>query len=241
MHRYLQQIAVPEMGVVGQQKLLSAKVLVVGAGGLGVPLATYLTSAGVGSLGVLDGDKVEKTNLHRQFLYTENDIDLPKANVLVNKLREQNISIDIHAHTIMLDNKNAYTYLADYDIICDCTDNALTRILCNNICRQLKKPLVYAVVKNWEGYVTVLHHQNKVSLEDFFTLESMMDKTLENCAMGGIINTTCGIAASIQATEVIKIILGLNSKLDGGILTFNALMPSFKIFNLHSSFGEIFY
>ena len=172
MTRYTQQILVPEIGAAGQQKLSSAKALVIGAGGLGTPLSVYLAAAGVGVIGIVDGDVIAITNLHRQFLFTEKETGQLKATVLSGKLMEQNPSIQIHTHAEMLHETNALAWISQYDIVCDCTDNAEARILTDKICGQLNKPLVYAVVKDWEGYVTVLHYKKKIKLENIFFFNS---------------------------------------------------------------------
>lgn len=233
MQRYIQQIAVAEMSVEGQQKIAAAKVLIIGAGGLGTPLAVYLAAAGVGTIGLIDADKIVLSNLSRQFMYSETEIGKAKVAVLNFKLNTQNPSINIHSYEEMLTEGNAEKYISSYDIVCDCTDNAATRLLVDKICGQKQKPLVYTAVKDWQGQVTVLHHTQKISLQDIFSLHSMMENGADNCSIAGIINSTCGIAGSIQATEVLKIILGLQSKLDGGILVFDAKEASFKIFKLY--------
>ncbi len=232
MNRYWQQIIVPEISPEGQQKLANTKVLIIGAGGLGTIAAVYLAAAGVGTIGLADGDTVALSNLSRQFLYDESSIGKFKADILVAKLTAQNPDITLNAYQQNLDGENAISLIGAFDIICDCTDNAEARILINKSCGQLQKPLVYAVVKDWEGYVTVLHHTKKVSLEHIFSNASLLDNAALNCSLAGIVNTTCGIAGSIQAAEVFKIVLGMPSELDGSILCFNSLLPSFREFRL---------
>jgi adenylyltransferase/sulfurtransferase len=232
MQRYIQQMIVPEIGTEGQKRIGAAKVLIIGAGGLGIPLTTYLSSAGIGSIGIMDGDRVSASNLSRQFLYTEKEIGLLKVDLLAAKFLEQNPLVSINAHADMLTEENAYHYINPYDIICDCTDNAHARVAIDKTCGRLKKPLIYAVVRGWEGYVTVLHHTKEITLENIFSYQLLIDNETLNCSVTGIVNATCGIAGSIQAAEVMKIILGLPSRLDGGILTFNASDPVFRIFEL---------
>lgn len=233
MDRYRQQEMVPEIGSGGQQQISSAKVLVIGAGGLGTPLATYLAAAGTGTVGIADGDMVAITNLHRQFLFTEKEIGQCKATVLATKLKEQNPDVQIHAHTIMIDESNAAAVLNNYDIVCDCTDQVESRILIDKICGRQNKPLVYAAIKDWEGYVTVLHHKNKMALSHIFSSEELRNHAALNCSLTGIINSTCGLAASLQASETLKIISGMPSELDGGILCFDARGPVFRLLKLH--------
>lgn len=232
MLRYLQQALVAEVGAAGLQQLAAAKVLVVGAGGLGIPLSVYLAAAGIGTLGIVDGDMVEMSNLARQFAYTGADIGRLKTEVLTQRLAAQNPDVSIQVHPFMLSDSNAGPLFADFDIICDCTDNAAAHLLCDAVCSELRKPLVYAVVRDWQGYVTVLHHTKAIGLSQVFDADSLLQAESDNCAVAGIINTTCGIAGSLQATEVIKIVLKLPSELDGGILAFNSLVPAFRIFQL---------
>jgi molybdopterin/thiamine biosynthesis adenylyltransferase len=232
MLRYIQQIAVPEIGAEGQQKLRNAKVLVIGAGGLGTPVAVYLAAAGVGVIGIMDGDKVSVSNLSRQFMYLESDKGKLKAGLLRARLKAQNPAVHIDTIPEMLYADNAASYIGKYDIVCDCTDNAAARTLIDKTCGELKKPLVYAAVRGWEGYLTVLHHTKGISLDKIFSQELMLDPDIINCSAAGIVNATCGIAGSLQAAEVIKIITGLPSKLDGGILTFTIADPVFRLFEL---------
>jgi molybdopterin/thiamine biosynthesis adenylyltransferase len=234
MQRYLQQITVPEIGATGQQLLSTAKVLVVGAGGLGTPVAVYLVAAGIGTIGIADGDSIAVTNLHRQFLYTEKETGQLKATVLAAKLQEQNPGVHITAHTDMLNEDNAGHLISQYDIVCDCTDNADARISIDKTCGQLKKPLVYAVVKDWEAYITVLHHTKKITLATIFSLQALKENAALNCSVAGIVNTTCGIAASVQAAETIKIIIGMPGHLDGGILCLDARGPLFRVLQLQA-------
>jgi adenylyltransferase/sulfurtransferase len=232
MTRYVQQTSVPEISPAGQQKLRSAKVLVVGAGGLATPLTAYLAGAGVGTIGIVDGDRVDLSNLSRQFLYRDADIGQCKSNVLAEALRRQNPDITVHAFSQMLDPALAAVLFPAYDIICDCTDNAAARLLCDGQCGVLKKPLVYAVVRDWQGYVTVLHHTRGIALGRLFPEELLREADANNCTVAGIVNTTCGVGGSLQGAEVIKIILGLRSDLDGGILAFDTLKPAFRILSL---------
>ena len=232
MSRYAQQIIVPEVGANGQQKIAAARVLLIGAGGLGTPAAAYLAAAGVGTIGLADGDTIALSNLPRQFLYNESEAGQPKATLLAIKLKQQNPSILINTYPVMINEGNVHSIINEYDIVCDCTDNAATRILVDKLCGELKKPLVYAVVKDWEGYVTVLHHRRNITLDTIFSHSALLENAALNCSVSGIINTTCGIAGSMQAGEVLKIILGINSDLDGGICCFNTAGPVFKMFTL---------
>ena len=233
MLRYAQQIIVPEIGIEGQQRIASAKVLIIGAGGLGTPVACYLVAGGIGNIGIMDGDKVEASNLHRQFLYHENDIGQNKAEVLVHKLRQQNSSIQITAIQGFLNQDIAEEIFSGFDIICDCTDNVTARLIIDQTCGNLKKPLVYAAVREWEGYVSVLHYKKEVKLFDIFPEQAIMDESTHNCSISGVINTTCGIAGSIQAAEVFKILSRSENVLDGSLLCFNSLVNKFRTLQIN--------
>jgi sulfur-carrier protein adenylyltransferase/sulfurtransferase len=233
MSRYFQQEIVPEIGEIGQEKLKKAKVLIVGAGGLGTPVAICLTAIGVGKIGIIDGDTIEISNLNRQFLFDENQIGLYKSDIITSKLRNQNPEIEIINFNFFVSGENIDKILSEFDIVCDCSDNLETRLLLDKSSLKFKKPLVYAAVKDWEGYITILNYKRKIQLKDIFPLEELFKNEIINCSKSGIVNTTCGIAGSIQANEVIKIILGLDNQLDGKILCFNGLNMIFKKFKLN--------
>lgn len=238
MQRYWQQILVPELGLEGQKKLQGAKVLIAGVGGLGTPVATYLTAAGVGVMGIADGDTIATGNLHRQFLFSEAEVGQLKAVVLASKLKAQNQAVQVNIHAVMLDDTNSAAIIQQYDIICDCTDDADTRILIDKTCGTWQKPLVYAAVRDWMGYITLLHHRNRINLEQVFSLKELKDTATRNCSVAGIINTTCAIAAALQANETIKLIAGISSELDGGILCFDARGPVFRVMRLNKAVGK---
>lgn len=233
MSRNFQQEIISEIGEIGQSKLKKAKVLIVGAGGLGTPVAVYLTAIGVGKIGIIDGDKIEISNLNRQFLFDENQIGLSKADVIILKMKNQNSEIEIVNYNYFITHENVEKIFLDFDIICDCSDNLETRLLLDKSCSKFNKPLVYAAVKDWEGYITILNHKRKIRLNDAFPVEELFKNEIINCSKSGIVNTTCGIAGSIQANEVIKIILDLDDQLDGEILCFNSLKMIFRKFNFN--------
>lgn len=223
MSRYLQQIIVPEVGLIGQQKLESSKVLVIGLGGLGTPLTTYLASAGIGHLGLVDGDVVSTSNLHRQFQFNEKDVGEMKSKVLKDRLLNQNPTVNIDTYTDYLSVQSALELVAKYDVICDCTDDVETRLLIDAVCAKLNRPLVYAAVRGWEGYLTVLHHKKGISLTDIFTEKELRLEAQNDCSTAGIVGTICGILGSWQANEVLKLCLGLDKVLDGKILCVDGL------------------
>lgn len=229
--KYLPQMAVSEIGTAGQNRLSEAKILIVGAGGLGTPLATYLVAMGVGTIGIADGDLVSATNLHRQFQYTAQDIGLNKAKILCARLQTLNPDCKMITYPFFV-NEDEQILQEDYTLICDCTDNAQARIFINYFCQKYHKKLVYGAAKDWQGYVTVLHHTKKITLSDIFEEAMMLQENENNCVITGIVSPVCGVIANLQALEAIKIILKLPSVLDGGILCFHALKNIFKIFHL---------
>jgi adenylyltransferase/sulfurtransferase len=226
--RYVRQMLVDEFAESGQKKIANASVLIAGAGGLATPAASYLVAAGIGSLGIVDGDNVQTSNLHRQFAYTPEDIGKSKATLLAEKLSGQNPECKVTAYDFFLTPENTQEVVEKYDLVCDCTDNAISRILIDNTCKKIGKPLIFAAVNGWEGYITVLHHKNKISLSHIFAHDILKN----NATVTGIINTTCGIAGSMQATEALKIILDLEIDLDGNILCFNSLHHIYRKFKI---------
>lgn len=232
MARYQQQQLVSEIGRNGQQKIKEAKVLIIGAGGLGTPVATYLASAGVGCIGIVDGDVISLSNLHRQFLYADAEIGLGKSDTLAEKLRRMNQEIAVNSYPLYLDVQNAPEIIREYDIICDCTDDVEARILIDEMSYNHHKPLVYAAILEWEGYLTVLNHRNKIRLGNIFSELSLREHAANSCSVSGIVNTTCGIVGSMQAAEVLKVILGIKSNVDGHILCINTMLNSYRLFKI---------
>ena len=221
--RYLQQGLVNEIGIEGQRKLNGARVLIAGAGGLGTPVATYLAAMGIGTIGIADFDIVQETNLHRQFNYTPEDIGKLKTEVLSSRLRTQNPDVTINPYEEKLGLENLSEILGKYDLICDCTDNVNTRILLDKTCKELNKKLVYAAVRGWQGYVSILHGNAEISLTDIFSESELLFESQNSCSMSGVISTVCGIIGTHQANEALKIVLGLESNLDGAIFSYDGL------------------
>lgn len=232
MIRYLQQNLVSEFGRDGQSKLNEAKILIVGAGGLGTPVATYLAAMGIGTLGIADFDFIQETNLHRQFAFSPADIGKSKTEVLSARLVMQNPEIWISCLEVKLTEGNASTIVSEYDLICDCTDNVDTRLLLNSVCRDLNKKLIYGAVRGWQGYVTILHGTAQIGLTDIFSESDLIFESQNNCSVLGVISTVCGTIGSQQANEAIKIILGLQSNLDGAILCYDGLTNNSRILRL---------
>ncbi len=226
--RYNRQIILPQFGEEGQQKLLNAKVLVVGAGGLGCPVLQYLTAAGIGEIGIIDDDVVSLSNLHRQVLYTTDDIDEYKAEVAANRLKRLNPSITFQVYTDRLTNTNAINIISQFDIVVDGTDNFAARYIINDACVLLQKPFVSAAISRFEGQVAVFNYPTpsgfSVNYRDLFPTPP--SHTL-NCEEAGVLGVLPGIAGSLQANEVIKLITVIGEPLINRMLTFNALTNSF--------------
>ena len=230
MKRYVQQMILPEIGVNGQDTLLNSSVLVVGAGGLGVVVASYLVSMGIGKVGICDFDLVGETNLHRQFLYTPDDIGQKKATVLAQKSKLQNPDVTINVIIEKIDETNVDKIALNYQIICDCTDQAECRILLDNYCQRHNKPLVHGAVSDWQGYLSVFHYKEKFGLKDLFdTADYLISQT---CSIIGINSAICGIIGSYMANETIKVLLGLDNVLEGKLLYINSLKNIFRIIKL---------
>ncbi|MEO8664789.1 MAG: HesA/MoeB/ThiF family protein [Ignavibacteria bacterium] len=225
--RYSRQIILKEIGAEGQEKLLHSKVLVAGAGGLGCPVLAYLAAAGVGTLGILDYDVVERSNLHRQIFYNESQTGLPKAEAVLENLNELNSEINYNVHNNFLNSKNGFEIIKDYDIVVDATDNFKARYLINDICVILDKPFVSASVNKFEAQIMVLNYKNGPTYRCIFP-EIPSSKSLMNCEESGVIGSLCGIAGSIQATEVLKIILEAGNVLSGEMLVINSLNMEFR-------------
>lgn len=225
--RYHRHIILPEFGLAAQQKLKAAKVLVIGAGGLGSPLLLYLAAAGVGVIGIVEFDAVDDSNLQRQVLYGQADTGGPKALAAQKRLNDLNPHIDIRLHEIRLTSENALEIMQNYDVVADGSDNFPTRYLVNDACVLSDKPLVYAAVSRFEGQVSVFHYQNEKSergpnYRDLYPTPPAPG-SVPDCAEGGVLGVLPGIIGSMQALEVIKIITGTGELLDGRLFLFDAL------------------
>lgn len=229
--RYERQTALKELGEAGQQKLLQAKVLVIGAGGLGCPVLQYLTAAGVGEIGIADDDVVSLNNLHRQVLYTENHIGKLKAEAAAEVLKAMNSNVKINQHLLRLDNKNILPVVRSYDVVIDATDNIPTRYIINDACCLLNKPLVYGSVFRFEGQVAVFNYKTAITYRDLFP-EQPKEKEIANCNEAGVIGVLPGIIGSLQAAEAIKIITGIGNVASGKLITYNMLYNSCNEFNI---------
>ncbi len=224
----------PELGLNGQEKLANAKVLIIGAGGLGCPVLQYLAAAGLGTIGIIDNDVVDETNLHRQVLYNQEDVGLQKAEIAAQKLQQQNPFIAIQSFIERLNPQNALSIFANYDLIIDGSDNFETRYLVNDTCVALNKTLVYGSIFKFEGQLSVFNYQNGPQYRDVFPQTSQQIET-PNCAEIGVIGVLPGIIGTLMANEAIKIITGMGTVLNGKLLTFNALDANFETFNFKST------
>jgi sulfur-carrier protein adenylyltransferase/sulfurtransferase len=236
--RYQRQIILKEFGQTGQQKLLQAKVLVIGAGGLGCPVLQYLAAAGVGTIGIVDDDTVSLTNLHRQVLYSVNDIGLPKANRADAVLSGLNPDINIIPFNDRLTVENALALFRSFDIIVDGTDNFSTRYMINDACVLSGKPLIYGAISQFEGQVTIFNslqgsNDKPVNYRDLFPQPPKEDEVL-NCAEAGVLGVLPGIIGTMMANETIKLITGMGEPLINRLLTYNALSNQVYELNLAS-------
>jgi adenylyltransferase/sulfurtransferase len=229
--RYFSQIMIPEIGMEGQQKLALAKVLVVGAGGLGCPALLYLAGLGIGTIGIADDDTVNLTNLHRQVLYTEADTGKPKAITAQQKLQQHNSSIRIVAHTERVTANNASSLLSNYDMVIDCSDNIDTRYIIDNATAAQEKPFVYGGIRRFEGQVAVFNYKGSISFTHAFPgKERFADE--QDCAAAGIVGYMAGIVACLQVNELLKAVLDLPGVLAGELLTIDLqtmLMRKWKL------------
>ncbi|WP_416443570.1 ThiF family adenylyltransferase [Leeuwenhoekiella sp. A16] len=227
MNKYSRQIKLPQVGNAGQQKIEQAKVLVIGAGGLGCAVLPYLTSAGIGTIGIIDGDTVDETNLHRQVLYAENTVGKSKAREAVSKLEALNSNVKFEVYDEFLSAENALQIIANYDIIVDATDTIAIRYLINDACVILDKPFVYGSVFRFEGQISVFNYKNGPTYRCLFKNEKGI---VQNCAEVGVLGTTVGFTGMLQANEVMKMILEIGEILSGKLLVYNALTNDQSIF-----------
>ena len=227
LSRYARHLSLPEVGKEGQLRLKDSRVLVVGAGGLGSPLALYLAAAGVGTLGLVDFDEVDVTNLQRQILHGTKDIGRAKLDSARERLSDVNPHVSVVTHDVRLDSSNALEILGPYDIVADGTDNFPTRYLVNDACVLLGKPNVYGSVFRWEGQASVFASDGGPCYRCLFR-EPPPPGLIPNCAEAGVLGVLPGIIGLIQALEVIKLLLGQGDTLSGRLLIFDALEMSWR-------------
>ena len=229
IERFSRQIVLKDIGILGQKKILSSKVLIIGAGGLGSPVAEYLSRAGIGSLGIVDDDKVSLSNLHRQSLYNTSDIDKFKVKIAKDKINKINPNTKVTIYKVRLNNNNFKKIINDYDYIVDGSDNFKTKFLLNDICLKFKKILVTGAISKFDGHVFTFNFKNKEipCLRCFFQEFKISDDLL-NCESEGILGTVAGIVGTIQANEVLKKILNIGTGLDGYIFILDLLHLNFR-------------
>ncbi len=232
--RYSRHLIMPEVGVAGQEKLKAAKVLLIGTGGLGAPVAMYLAAAGVGTIGLVDFDVVDVSNLQRQVIHGTKDIGKKKIDSAEETMRDINPLIKIIKHEVALSSANALEILKDYDIIADGTDNFPTRFLINDACVLLNKPNVYASIFRFEGQATIFAAEGGPCYRCLYP-EPPPPGLVPSCAEGGVLGILPGVVGLLQATEVVKLILGAGEPLVGRLLLYDALAMKFRELKLRKN------
>ena len=229
IERFSRQIVLKDIGILGQKKILSSKVLIIGAGGLGSPVAEFLSRAGIGMLGIVDDDKVSLSNLHRQSLYSSSDIGKFKVQIAKNRIKKINPKTKVSIYKIRLNNKNFSKIINNYDYIVDGSDNFTTKFLLNDFCLRFKKVLVTGAISKFDGHIFTFNFKNKKipCLRCFFQESEISDDIL-NCESEGILGTVAGVVGTIQANEVLKKILHVGTGLDGYILILDLLNLNFR-------------
>lgn len=220
MERYKRQINLPQVGIDGQQKLQKTKVLVIGAGGLGSAILPYLSASGIGTIGIIDGDRVEKSNLQRQVLFSEESIGESKVEIAASRLSALNSETNIKTYYEFLNPDNAISIIENYDVVVDATDTLSIRYLINDACILANKPFVYGSVYRFEGQVSVFNYKNGPTYRCLFKEKNTK---VINCEEAGVLGTTVGIVGMLQANEVMKIILESGEVLSGKLLLYNTL------------------
>lgn len=231
IQRYQRHLNLTQIGVEGQRKLLDARVLLIGAGGLGCPAAQYLAAAGVGTLGLVDFDRIEMSNLQRQVLFGTEDVGRSKVLVAQERIKRLNPDINVEVHDLRLTADNALDLLRAYDVIVDGTDNFSTRYLVNDACVFLKKPNVHGSIFRFEGQTTLFCADNAPCYRCLYR-EPPPPELAPSCAEGGVLGVLPGMIAMVQATETIKLLLGLGESLAGRLIQYDALAMRFSEFRV---------
>ena len=226
--RYARHLILPEVGLAGQERLKAASVICIGAGGLGSPLLLYLAAAGVGRIGIVDGDAVELSNLQRQVIHRSDAVGRSKARSAAESVHALNPHCQIDVHDVMLDITNVMDLIADYDVVCDGTDNFASRYLINDACVLSGKPLIYGSVQRFEGQVTVFNcNFESPNFRDLLPVPPSPG-AIPSCSEAGVIGVMPGLIGLLQATETIKLITGIGRCLDGRLLVVDALSMRFR-------------
>ncbi|WP_114940743.1 HesA/MoeB/ThiF family protein [Mucilaginibacter endophyticus] len=238
LKRYNRQMILPELGLHGQEKLKAARVLMIGAGGLGCPILQYLVAAGAGTIGIVDDDVVDISNLHRQILYSAADIGQSKALIAKQKLHQLNPFAELMTYTERVTAANAQQLISNFDVVIDGSDNFTTRYLVNDTCAILGKPLVFGSILKFEGQVSVFNHKGGPNYRDIFP-EAPPENEVPNCAEIGVIGVLPGMIGTYMANEAIKLICGMGELLSGKLLTLNALDNSISIFKIATAAPQL--
>lgn len=230
MPRYARQTILFEVGIEGQKRLAASSVLIVGVGGLGSPVALYLAAAGVGRLGLADGDVVSESNLQRQVLYDTKSVGLSKVSCAARRLSDLNPEVKIDTYDLMLNPADMARIVPEYDIVVDCTDNYKSRFEIDQACADAGVPWIYGSIAGFEGRVSLFGGKKQMRFGDLYTEREQL------CAMpvgtAGVVGMTPGVVGNIQAVEVLKWLVGMPSPLDGALLTVDLLTYSFNIIDL---------
>ena len=229
IEKFSRQIILKNIGVLGQKKILNSKVLIIGMGGLGCPAADFLTRSGIGTLGIVDNDIVSLSNLHRQSLYNEKDVDESKVKVAKKKLNRINSNTKINIFNFRLNKKNFQKIIKNYDFIIDGTDNFESKFLINDLSQKSKKFLVTGAISKFDGHIFTFNFKNKNNpcLRDFYQEEKISDEVL-NCEYEGILGTVAGIVGTMLANEVLKKIINIGKNLNGSIFIIDLLNLNFR-------------
>ena len=229
IEKYSRQIILKDIGILGQKEIIKSKVLIIGMGGLGCPVAEFLTRAGIGTLGIVDPDKVELSNIHRQSLYDISDLEKPKVMVAKKKLKKINSKTKVNCYKIRLNTNNYSKIIKKYDYIVDGSDNFETKFLINDFCKKSKKFLVTGAISKFDGHIFTFDFKSKKTacIRSFFQEEKISDEIL-NCEYEGILGTVAGIIGTIQANEILKKILSIGKDLNGYILILDLLNLTFR-------------
>ncbi len=229
IERFSRQIILKDIGTLGQNKIIKSRVLIIGMGGLGCPVAEFLTRAGVGFIGIIDSDKVDLSNIHRQSLYDIGDLKKSKVVAARKKLKKINSKIKVSCHKIRLNKNNYKKILKNYDYVVDGSDNFKTKFLINDFCKISKKFLVSGAISKFDGHVFTFDFKNKNTpcIRSFFQEKKISDDIL-NCEYEGVLGTVAGIIGTIQANEILKKILNIGKNLNGYILILDLLNLNFR-------------
>ena len=229
VERFSRQIVLKDIGASGQKKIIQSKVLIIGMGGLGCPVAEFLTRAGVGTLGIVDYDNVDLSNIHRQSLYNVSDIKKSKVLVAKKKLKKINSKINIICHKIRIDKNNLKKIIKEYDYIVDGSDNFETKFLINDTCKKLKKFLVTGAISKFNGHIFTFDFKDiKTPCIRSFFQEKKISNDILNCEYEGVLGTVAGIIGTIQANEILKKVLNIGENLNGYILILDLLNLNFR-------------